>query len=152
MPEAGPALLIVMTPVAALPINVPVKPGADAVTVATLPLSVGAAFGVTVVPFPAINVVEPKVPKVGAALAVTLTLKLPAVLSKPSLTLKPTALAPTVALHAATKFAVTVPVVLTIVLSVKPAGTVGAVTTKLPALCSRSLTVAMVLLLTPVPC
>ena len=85
-------------------------------------------------------------------MAVTLTLKLPAVLSKPSLTLKPTVFAPIVALQAATKSAVTVPVLLTILLTVKPAGTVGAVTTKLPTACSASLTVAMVLLLTPVPC
>ena len=59
VPEAGPALLMVITPVAAFPLNVPLKPGAAAETVATLPLSVGAALGVTVVPFPAIKVVAP---------------------------------------------------------------------------------------------
>ena len=45
--EPGPALLIVITPVEALPLSVPVKPGAVAVRVATLPLSLGATLGVT---------------------------------------------------------------------------------------------------------
>ena len=142
---------MVITPVVGLPVNVPVKPGADAVTLTTLPLSLGAALGVTVLVPPVVAVDAPYVPKTGAVLAVTLTLKLPAVLNKPSLTLKPTVFAPTVALQAATRFAVTVPVVLTILLKVKPAGTLGAVTTKLPGACSVSVTVAIVLLLTALP-
>ena len=84
-------------------------------------------------------------------MAVTLTLKPPAVLNAPSLTLKPTAFAPIAALQAATRSAVTVPVVLTMLFKIKPAGTLGAVTTKLPGVCSRSVTVAMVLLLTALP-
>ena len=46
-----------MTPVVVLPLKVPVKPGAEAVSVATVPLSVGAASGVTVVPEPRLTVV-----------------------------------------------------------------------------------------------
>ena len=78
--------------------------------------------------------------------------KLPAVLNAPSLTLKPTVFAPTVAEQAAATLAETVPVLFAIPVTVKPAGTVGAVTTKLPALCSASLTVAIVLLLAALPC
>jgi len=54
---AGPALVIVITPVDALPENVPVKPGADAVRLVTDPLSVGAALGVTVVEPPVATLV-----------------------------------------------------------------------------------------------
>ena len=42
-------MLMVITPVEALPLSVPVKPGAVAVRVATLPLSLGATLGVTLV-------------------------------------------------------------------------------------------------------
>ena len=54
VPEAGPALLTVITPVPALPLKVPVKPGAEALRLATEPLSLGATVGSTVVPAPAI--------------------------------------------------------------------------------------------------
>ena len=54
---AGAALVIVITPVAGLPVNVPVKPGALAVSVATEPLSVGATDGVTVAPVPVTTLV-----------------------------------------------------------------------------------------------
>ena len=46
--DAGAAPLMLITPVLGLPDKVPVKPGAEAVSVTTEPLSVGAADGVTV--------------------------------------------------------------------------------------------------------
>ena len=85
-------------------------------------------------------------------MAVTFTLKEPSVLRLPSLALSVIALAPNVAVQAATRFAVTVPLVLVMAETVKPAGTVGAVTTKLPALDSKSLTTATVLLVAAEPC
>ena len=47
---------MVIVPFAVLPLKVPVKPGAAAVSEATAPLSVGVVL-VTVVPLPAIRVV-----------------------------------------------------------------------------------------------
>ena len=91
-------------------------------------------------------------PSVGAALAVTLTLKLPPVLKLPSLTLKPTELAPTLAEQLAERLALTVPAALTRLLTVKPAGTLGAVTVRLPGLDCASEIVAIMLLLAAEPC
>ena len=54
--EAGPALLTVITPVLGLPAKLPVKPGAAAETETTLPLSVGAVPGVTVMEPAAVTV------------------------------------------------------------------------------------------------
>ena len=81
-----------------------------------------------------------------------MTLKLPPVLKLPSLTLKPTELAPTLAEQLAARLALTAPAALTRLLSVKPAGTLGAVTVRLPGLDCASVTVAIVLLLAAEPC
>ena len=62
-----------MTPVAGLPLKVPVKPGAAAVNVATVPLSVGTASGVTVVEAPPATLVVGYVPNTGTGLEVTET-------------------------------------------------------------------------------
>src|SRR6266516_1198005 len=77
--------------------------------------------------------------------AVTLTVKLAvAVAPPPSVTCKPTMFAPTVAAQEAATSAVMVPLVLTRLVTLMPAGADVTVTIRLPAGVSASLTVAMV--------
>jgi hypothetical protein len=148
----GPGLVIVTTPVVVSTDKLPVKPAlAEAVMDAIDPLSVGAALGDAVLFTPVVTLVVLYVPCTGAVLAVTFTVKLPFVLKAPSLTLKPTVFAPTVAEQAATTSLVIVPVVLTMFDTVKPAGTVGAVTVNVPAALSASATTAIWLLLVAEP-
>ena len=86
-------------------------------------------------------------------LAVTLTIKLPvAVPLLESVTVRTIVLFPSVAVQLAAMLAVIVPLLLVIEVTVIPAGTVVAVTTKLPAGVSLSLTVAIVETEPAVPC
>ena len=102
-------MLMVITPVVGLPANVPLKPGAEAVKVTTVPLSVGGAEGVTVVPAPVlIGPVAGYVPSVGAVFAVTVTGKVVLLLS-PVLSVTVSVKAALVAPHAAPTSAVTEP-------------------------------------------
>jgi hypothetical protein len=90
---------------------------------------------------------------VGSELAVTLTGRLAvAVPLLPSVTVSTTVLAPRAVLHKAAVLAVIVPLILLIPVTVSPAGTVVAVTIKLPAAVSLSLTVAMVETVPALPC
>ena len=101
---------------------------------ATDPLSVGPVAGLTTVEPPKTSAGGLMYPKLGALLAVTLTVKLAVFVPLfASVTVKVTVFAPRVAVQLAARVAVIVPVVLVMLVTEMPAGTVVAVTTKLPA-------------------
>src|SRR5690242_5754339 len=112
---------------------------------ATEPLSLGPLAG-SALPAPAALTARPETPyaSVGAVLAATLTVRL-AVLVRlsPSVTVSGTEFGPVVAAQVAATSAVTVPVVLVMLVTVMPLGGL-AVTVRLPAGVSTSLTVAIV--------
>ena len=149
----GAAFVTATTP-AALTETLPVKPpDAVAVTLATLPLSEGTTEGVTVAEPPRPAPLLGYAPSVGAALAMTLTVKFAVeVNALPSVTSSTTVFAPMPAAQEAAMSAVTLPFVLTILLTVKPGGTLIAATVRLPAGVASSLTVATGALLALLPC
>ena len=145
--------MIVTTP-AALAVTVPVKPPeAVAVTTEIAPLSLGAADGVTVVEPPGASEAMAYAPRVGAVLAVTLTVMLTLLTSPaPSLTFKVKLLAPLTAAQEAATVAVTLPLVLVKPLTVRPAGMFDAVTDRLAAGVKSSLRVARAETVPALPC
>src|SRR5215470_4155257 len=88
----------------------------------------------------------------GGSLAKTVMIRLPVEVSEPSLTCRTMVLAPVVMEQLAAISAFTVPLVLTMLEIVRPGGTLMAVTVRLPAGLSGSLTVAMVVLNRAEPC
>lgn len=151
---AGAALLIVTTPVAATTVTVPVNPAeAVAVTLLMLTLSLGAALGVTERVCARSIVVAVYVPSVGGVFAATFTVKLACAIAPPaSVTVNTMLFAPTVAAQSAVMFAAIVPLVFVMLVIVMPAGTVVAVTTRLLAEVSISLTVAIFATVPALPC
>lgn len=85
-------------------------------------------------------------------LAETLTIRFAFAVKEPSETCSTIVLSPVVAAQSAAMSAVIVPPVLTMLVTVRPVGTVVAVTVKLPAAVSLSLTVAICELLAAMPC
>ena len=137
--------------------NVPLKPGAEAVRLTTLPLSDGAAVGVTVAPASVLTgPVAGYVPSVGAVFAVTVTGKVVLLLSPAASVTVKVKLA-FAAPHAATTSAVTWPAPLIAkLLTVTPLTVAVAppliVTVSVLAGWSASLTVATCELVAGVPC
>jgi hypothetical protein len=154
---AGPALLIVTTPVVWFTLKLPVKPGAEAEMLLIETLSLGGALGVTVVPAPTLIVpADGYVPSTGGVLAVTVTFKV-ALADKPPLSVTVSVKLAFDTLHAATTFAVTTPVLPTLrPETVTPLTDALAppltVTVKVFSASSASLTLAIVELAEGLPC